>query len=312
MDLSTAKTRPAPPELKRLLLVEDDRADAYILCRLLESDTLLTVEHVEDLAGGLERLGETAYDCVLLDLALPDSLGLDTFRQVHRQFPDVPVVVLSGDDDEQLAVHTVRDGAQDYLVKGRFDAGLLVRAIRYAVERHHTKELLRSLSLEDDLTGLYNRRGFRTLAEQQLKLARRQKHPQLLLFADLDGLKQINDTLGHDAGNRALVEVARLLESVFRESDILARVGGDEFAALLDAEDGAAGHHLAHRLNTRLVELNRAPGRSYPLSLSLGVAVCDPEHPLSLDELIRQADRAMYDEKHRKKPPGSAPSDSAG
>jgi PleD family two-component response regulator len=143
---------------------------------------------------GLSRLTEGGIDIVLLDLALPDAHGLETLVQLREQEADVPVVVLTGMNDEALAIASLQAGAQDYLRKGQTDSELITRSIRYSIERHR---LLRSASLFDELTGLYNRRGFRTLSEQQLKVAQRAAIDCLLIYIDLDNLKAINDTLGH-------------------------------------------------------------------------------------------------------------------
>jgi len=159
------------------------------------------------------------------------------------------------------------------------------------------EETLRALALIDELTGLYNRRGFFTLAQQQLKTANRTKSRLALLFADFDGLKQINDTFGHPEGDRALIEVANATRETFRESDIIARIGGDEFVVLAVETDGAPAEILAARLQENLAAHNAREGRRYELALSVGLARYDPERPCSIDELLTQADRAMYERK---------------
>jgi len=163
--------------------------------------------------------------------------------------------------------------------------------------RVRMEETLRALALLDELTDLYNRRGFSILAEQQLKMAQRGRTRMVLLFADLNGLKQINDTLGHPEGDRALIETADVLRGTFRESDIIARVGGDEFVVLAIETDGAPAEILATRLQQNLGARNAREGRRYKLSLSVGLAHYDPERPCSIDELVAQADRAMYEQK---------------
>lgn len=311
--LDTLKEAPRSPHpsTTRVLLIEDEPADAYILRRILESeevDECLELVHSACLDEGLAQLEAVSFDCVLLDLQLPDSQGLGTFEKIRQRRPEVPVVVLSGLDDKTVAVAAVREGAQDYLVKGRFDGQLLSRAIRYAIERHQTQELLRSLSIEDDLTGLYNRRGFLALAEQQLKIARRKKQPLLLIFGDLDGLKEINDTFGHDTGNRAIVEAAEVLRATFRESDILARLGGDELVALLHADGEMKDQDLIARLEERVAEKNAAPDHPFELGISLGMAEFAPGEDVTLEQLMKRADEAMYTEKRRKKRSLEAPS----
>ncbi len=285
-----------------VLLIEDDHDYAYILRRMLAArgDDALPFEHVDRLAAGIARIDEGGVDAVLLDLDLPDSFGIDTFLKIHERAPEVPVVVLSGLDDATIAVNAVRQGAQDYLVKGDFEGQLLVRAIRYAIERNHLQQRLRGLSLEDDLTGLYNRRGFIALAEQQLKMARRKGIRLLIAFADLDGLKAINDAHGHTVGSQAIVEAANVLRETFRDSDILARFGGDEFVILLPETEKETFEAPAERLRLNLRAFNDQKAHPYRLSMSLGAAAYDPEEPSSLHRLIEQADQAMYDDKRRR------------
>jgi len=169
-------------------------------------------------------------------------------------------------------------------------------------ERKALQDMLETISISDDLTGLLNRRGFFTLAQQQIKLANRAKRRLFLIYGDIDGLKRVNDTLGHAAGDRMLVETAGLLREVFRESDIIARLGGDEFAVLLTEESNTPDTAvILDRLRESLRAHNeRAPGGP-PVSLSIGLQVYDPGHPSSFDKLISQADALMYEEKKVKK-----------
>jgi diguanylate cyclase (GGDEF)-like protein/PAS domain S-box-containing protein len=165
--------------------------------------------------------------------------------------------------------------------------------------RVRMEEALRALLLIDELTGLYNRRGFSTLTQQQLKMADRAKRRMLLLFADFDDLKRINDTFGHPEGDRALIEIAGILRATFRESDIVARIGGDEFVVLAIETDGAPAEVITARLQENLEAHNAREDRRYKLSLSIGIAHYDPEHPCSINELLAQADRAMYEKKQQ-------------
>ncbi len=164
-------------------------------------------------------------------------------------------------------------------------------------ERVQMEETLRSLALLDNLTDLFNRRGFFTLAEQQLKAAERARRRMVLLFADFDGLKQINDTFGHSEGDRTLIETADTLRETFRESDIIARIGGDEFVVLAAETGGADADVITTRLQENLAARNARGDRRYKLSLSVGTARYDPEHSCSINELLAQADRAMYERK---------------
>ena len=167
-------------------------------------------------------------------------------------------------------------------------------------ERKRMEEEMREMSLRDQLTELYNRRGFITLAEQQLKGANRAQRPMLLAFIDCDRMKWINDTLGHEEGDRALIDTANLLRHTFRESDIIARLGGDEFAVLsIDAAD--MGHEdFSQRLQQHIDGFNAKESRPYKLSVSFGTAIYHPESPMLLDQLISEADELMYVQKKTK------------
>jgi diguanylate cyclase (GGDEF)-like protein len=174
-------------------------------------------------------------------------------------------------------------------------------ATRYLRERQQAEERLQSMSYSDELTGLSNRRGFFALAEQQLKLADRTKTNTSLIYLDLDGMKRINDTLGHQAGDRALMETADVLRETFRGSDIIARMGGDEFVVLLQDAAQQSDESIVDRLEANLQVHNHTAGRPFQLALSLGIAHYDPARPCSLEELISQADALMYQQKQQRK-----------
>jgi diguanylate cyclase (GGDEF)-like protein/PAS domain S-box-containing protein len=174
--------------------------------------------------------------------------------------------------------------------------------VRDITDNKQAEEALKAMSLVDDLTGLYNRRGFLTLAEQELKMVNRTKRGTFLLFTDLDGLKEINDTFGHLEGDQALVDIARIFKESFREPDILARIGGDEFVIL--AKEGASKscpEIFMERLHKTLRLFNEKTERGYKLSLSMGVVAYDPEQPVSIETLLARADSLMYEEKQGKK-----------
>jgi len=175
----------------------------------------------------------------------------------------------------------------------------LQRAVLCAVKQSLMERELRSLALTDDLTCLYNRRAFLALATQQMRLTRRKGEGLLLFFADVDGLKKINDTFGHREGDFALVRTADALEQTFRDSDILARLGGDEFAVLAVEASREDQEVILRRLEKSLRKSNADESR-YALSLSVGVARLDPRHIVSVGDLLEQADRAMYEEKRKK------------
>jgi len=168
-------------------------------------------------------------------------------------------------------------------------------------ELKRMEEKLRELSLTDELTGLYNRRGFFTLAEQQLKLSKRQKVGIFILYADVDNLKEINDTWGHKEGDGALIEIADILKKNYRESDIIARIGGDEFVVIRVGTAGDNVGIITDRLQKAIEIHNIKRKLKYKLSLSFGIAYYDPENPCSVDELLVQVDKLMYEKKKHKR-----------
>ena len=163
------------------------------------------------------------------------------------------------------------------------------------------EEELRTLTLTDALTGLYNRRGFLTFAEQHLKIANRMKSKIYMLYADLDNLKRINDTLGHQEGDEALKETARLLEETFRESDIVSRIGGDEFVVMPIGNSERDTGSVSSRLQNNIDLHNGKKNSRYTLSLSIGITYYDPAHPVTPEDLLFQGDKLMYQHKIGKK-----------
>jgi diguanylate cyclase (GGDEF)-like protein/PAS domain S-box-containing protein len=176
--------------------------------------------------------------------------------------------------------------------------------LRDITDRKQAEEALNALSLRDELTGLYNRRGFFTLAEQALKSAQRMGTEMFLLFGDLDNLKGINDTLGHKEGDQALIDTALLLKETFRESDIIARIGGDEFVILAMNSLETSAKKVITRFEKILNEHHLKTMGTYRLSLSLGIARFDPKNPCSIDVLLAQADKMMYKNKQKRKTKG--------
>lgn len=186
---------------------------------------------------------------------------------------------------------------ENYLYK--LPSGEVVAIYDDVTENRKMEEEVRMLAIMDPLTGLCNRRGFMTLADQQIKAADRTNKKMSLLFIDIDGLKRINDTLGHEEGDRALMSAATILKQTFRESDVTARMGGDEFAVL--AVDAAENPEIVViRLAGQIALHNALPDRRYEISMSIGTTVYDPQSPCSLDVLISRADTLMYEQKKTK------------
>ena len=182
------------------------------------------------------------------------------------------------------------------------EKGIPVYVIGYAsdvTELMRARDELKRLALTDELTGLHNRRAFLSLAEHALKVAQRSHTECLLFYADVDGLKRVNDSLGHHVGSAMIAEAAVVLRNVFRDSDIIARVGGDEFAVLAINNPAKNAHLVLNRLSTKLSAFNNSEDRPYKLSLSVGFAAFTPGSARSVQALLREADESMYDEKNR-------------
>jgi diguanylate cyclase (GGDEF)-like protein len=260
-----------------------------------EASTPASVEVVRasELSSGLATLADGGIDVVLLELVRRAD-ALDALTTLHDRVPDVPVVVLTAPDDEALGVDAVQRGAQDWLATTQAEGTHLTRALRYAIERHRLQRTLRELSLTDDLTGLYNRRGFLTLCDHHLKLARRTRG-FLLAKADIVGLRAINAEFGYEEGDRALQHAAEILRNSFRVSDVVARLAADQFAVLvLDAADETA-RIIGPRLAARLVRHNAGAGAPYTLSMRMAHTRCGPDEAPSIEELLARATIALSD-----------------
>ena len=193
----------------------------------------------------------------------------------------------------EVSVSLIRDGAGNIIG---------FRGIsRDISDRKKLEETIKALSFKDDLTGLYNRRGFFALAEQALKMAQRNGTVALLIYGDLDNLKEINDTFGHQEGDQGLIDISHILKEFFRESDIVARIGGDEFVILAMNCDEISGEILIHRFEKALSSHDSQRNRPYPLSMSLGIACFNPQKLCSIQALLTQADKVMYENKQKKK-----------
>lgn len=282
-------------EPTKILLVDNNPIDSGLIQQLLAEaqDPPFQVEVAAQLSASLDYLAQKDVRVVLLNLSLPDSQGLDTFLQLHTRAPNVPVVILTGTNEEALGRIAVREGAQDYLIKGQVSGHQLARTINYAVTRQNLQTEFRAQSLLDDLTGLYNRRGFWALAEQHWKLAHRTNRPFLLILADMDGLKKINEIHGPRVGDAALRQAAKIIRQTFRDSDLLARLGGDEFVILVTEAQPDGGEALKTRLQRSFKNYNRRETTSFELAFSIGAASFDPAEPVALEELIDAASQAM-------------------
>ncbi len=294
----------------KILLVEDNPGDARLIEELIRETgkTEAAITDVGSLATALSVLKDSTFDVVLLDLSLPDSQGLATFTCVQEHASGTPIILLTGLDDETLAVKAMQQGAQDYLVKGKVEAELLVRAIRYAIERQRllvemekAREFEQHLAYHDVLTNLPNRLLFYDRLAQALTHAKRYSGKLAVFFLDLDGFKELNDSRGHTVGDRLLQIVAQRLKSKLRESDTIARLGGDEFTILLKGINNADD---VSRAAVKILELLSEPylvnDYAVTMSCSIGVSVF-PFDGEDAESLIKKADFAMYRAKKQSK-----------
>lgn len=278
-----------------VLLVEDNPADRELARISIQAARLPgPVRHAECIEQALDLIKQAAPEVVLLDLGLPDSTGLEGILTISRTVPTVPIVVLSGQEDETLAVQAVESGAQDYLVKGDYTPKLLARVICYAAERKRVEQQLLYTARYDAITGLVNRSWFLGLLEHALNRARRDRRSLAVLFMDLDHFKNINDSLGHAAGDMLLKQVGERLHICSRVSDVVARLGGDEFTLLLENLDSPKSARIvAQKVISAMQPKFTIAGVDVVITPSIGIAFF-PDAGEDAETLIKHADTAMY------------------
>lgn len=287
----------------RVLLFEDDPDDVDLLRELLDEEKqhLFHLEIASRVQDGIELLSQNVVDVILLDLSLPDSNGLETFEKIKSHSEGIPTIVLTGNYDGALALKAVQKGAQDYLVKGQVESALLVRSIRYAIERNRllqqlnkAREVDRHMAYHDKLTNLPNRELFHDRLKQAILKAKRHGHRVAVLFVDLDRFKPINDSLGHTAGDWLLRGVAKRLRKCIRETDSVARLGGDEFTIVVEhitqMQDAAK---VAQKLLDHLSAPFAVEGNEIKVTASIGISLY-PDDGSHMNSLIKNADIAMY------------------
>lgn len=263
-----------------------DAAGRYVYCNSRMESIFYTPE------GGLE--GRTDFEW------LPEYLASQMWTLDQA-------VLTSGETHENMQSIPAADGDESHWLFFRFPftsatGEKFVGGIAADVTQlKEMQERLESLTLTDDLTGLNNRRGFLRLAEARLQLSRRTGERLLLVFADLDGLKAINDTYGHDVGSEAIRGAAHVIRETFRQTDVTSRWGGDEFVVLLGCGDEDTEEIVLDRLRSRVEAYNKAAERRFTLSISIGSCSVDLDSGQNLDEMISLADAAMYADKAKKK-----------
>jgi len=274
-----------------VLIVDDDAALLDVFKRGLSSEDY-HCEAAVTAAAALELIDKIPFDVMVTDIILPDMNGFKLTENAKRLRPNMAVIIMTGFIEDFSYDDAVEAGASDFIKKP-----FTLKEMKARIEHAKIHEKMHTLLLTDELTGVYNRRGFFALSEHQLKMARRQMTGIYMLYADLDDLKGINDNWGHPEGDLALIDIANILRTNFRESDVIARIGGDEFVVIPVGTAGDNVDIIIDRLQKAIDLHNSVSNRSYRLSMSAGAAFYDPASPCSIEELLAQGDKSMYERK---------------
>ena len=280
------------------ILIVDDQEGIRDLMVSLFSKYGHRPETAKDGIEALERIKNNSFDAAVTDIVMPRMDGITLTRELINLCPGLPIMVMTGNNDEKAAQSAIIAGAREFITKPFSIDEFILRFDKMMRDREGEVALL-ALSLTDELTALHNRRRFFVLAEQYLKLALRKKTGAFLCYIDMDDLKWINDHCGHHEGDQALIVLASILQKTFRESDIIARIGGDEFVVLLESADENDGVIIT-RLYENISDYNARVFQNHKLLVSVGTAHFDPEYPISLQELLDEADASMYAQKRNR------------
>ncbi len=281
----------------KILIVDDEESVSSFLVSLL-SKRGHECQTARDGMEALEKIKKSSFDSAVIDVVIPLMDGISLTKELLKLYPNLPVMIMTGHADDHSAESAIGAGAREFIRKPFFIDEFILRFDKM-IRDHRGEEALLALSLTDELTGLYNRRRFFVLTEQCLKVAIRTKKRSLLLYIDMDDLKWINDHYGHNEGDHALIDLAGILKKTFRDSDIIARIGGDEFVVLLEST-GENDEILMTRLYENIKDHHAEGTRRYKLSISVGAAQFDSENPISIDELLSKADTLMYAQKRKR------------
>ncbi|BFM13692.1 hypothetical protein R50072_38450 [Simiduia litorea] len=279
----------------RLLLIDDEQVE-YLLIGSLLSDVFHTAYEITwlpKLEDALPEILSDNYDVILLDYQWHNGSAKDLILAARNMGAKVPILVMTDEMEADVDREALSVGAADYLIKGKIDAQLLERTMRYAIERKANEIKLSELAHYDSLTGVSNRILFRDRLDHAVDLAKRGDHLFTLMYLDLDGFKPVNDCYGHDVGDMLIRETAKRLQACVRLSDTVARVGGDEFTLLLDDMHSTTDMaHLAEKVIDAISVPFALAGMEITVGCSVGIA---PYRPGADGEsLQRQADMAMY------------------
>lgn len=284
-----------------LLLVNPEQSEYALIGQLLQQ-----VDHMEyqldwchQLSAAHTKVISGRYDVILLDYHWPNGTGRDLLQEARTNGCNTPIVVMTDRLETSVDREAIRVGAADYLIKGEITSDLLERTIRYAIDRKNAELHLSRLAHYDPLTNIPNRILFRDRLEHAIQLAKRDHVSFALIYMDLNGFKQVNDTYGHDVGDELIRACAQRLCSCMRRSDSVARIGGDEFTILLEHTDNTGDiAYIADKIIHALQRPFNLGNQQVVIGCSLGVALY-PEAGRDADTLLRHADMAMYQAKEQ-------------
>ena len=280
----------------QVLLIEDDPRDALVFSNLVESYAPddFQIVHVQNLEAGLTQLKSTLFDAIVLDINLPRHSGTRSVELITQTGAIAPIICISGSTDENTAFDMIKAGAQDFISKMEMSPEQTVRTIKYSIFRKATERNLNILAQYDSLTGLPNRRLFDDRLEHAFANATRNKSGLALMFIDLDEFKSINDSYGHAAGDALLKIASERLINCVRDSDTVARIGGDEFVVLLEgAVDEEGAEVVADKILRTVGEPIDLFGNKVLATTSIGIAIY-PVSAKTKNLLVSRADEAMY------------------
>ena len=310
-----------------ILVVDDNPDNLRLVAKILESQGY-QVRKARSGKMALQGVERHIPDLILLDINMPEINGYEVCQELKKaaKTAHIPIIFISALDQLKDKVRALEMGGSDYITKPFQDREVQIRVKNQLLIQQQQQELqkqyqfllaknrqleqeiqerlkaeakVKQLAITDELTGLFNRRGFLLMATQQLKISRRTQAWFSILFADVDGLKRINDNFGHIAGDQVIIDAARVMQKVFREGDILSRLGGDEFAIFIPIFSKI--DDLVERLKSQIDDFNQNNDRPYELSISFGKVEFSGENELSLEDYIDQADKLMYEQKRLKK-----------
>lgn len=302
-------------EKNNILIIEDDEDDVFLVKKNINCKGDCEISHAFTLKEGLEYIKSQDFDVVLLDLNLPDSSGSDSIISIKKQSPNIPIIILTGSDDQETALKSLESGANDYLSKGEINKKNLNRIILYAIERGKLNQLLLEreeklkklyieleaknkqlldLAITDPLTGLFNRRYVDETLDKEIAKVKRNKNKLFYIVIDVDNFKYINDTYGHNLGDSVLLQIATILKKTCRDTDVCGRFGGDEFIAY-----GTFSEEIEFfNFPTRFMDSIRNADFIYEnnkitVTVSIGIAILDNTNP-DTKNLFISADKALY------------------